>query len=96
MSSFLLPLLGFITHKTSGFFQHGSISISTFISWITEVCYIPTGWVLYPSQFNNNRAVGGPALDSGSADNIQPGRYVIGSPGKVSMFLVRSTCCMLI
>jgi hypothetical protein len=72
--SFLLPpyLL-----TLSGFFQHGGVSISTFFGWINEVCYIPTEWALYPCQFDNNRAVGGAALDSDSREELQPGRYVI-------------------
>jgi hypothetical protein len=70
---------------SSGFYQHGGVSIPTFVSWISEICYIPEVWALYPCQFNNNRAVGGPALDSGSTLEIQPGRYVIRSPapGKI-------------
>jgi hypothetical protein len=70
-----------------GFFQHGGVSISTFIGWINEVCYIPGEWALYPCQFDNNRAAGGAALDSGSGDELQPGRYVIRTlpPGVFSM-----------
>ncbi|KAI0247616.1 hypothetical protein BJV78DRAFT_1244027 [Lactifluus subvellereus] len=63
--------------EVAGFFQHGGVSISTFIGWINEVCYIPAEWALYPCKFDNNRAVGGAALDSGSRDELQPGRYVI-------------------
>lgn len=66
--------------EVAGFFQHGGVSISTFISWINEVCYIPIQWALYPCQFDNNRVAGGPALDSGSGDELQPGRYVIRTP----------------
>lgn len=61
----------------TGFFQHGGVSISTFVGWINEIALIPEAWRLYPSQFNNNRAVGGPAFDSNSAAEIPPGRYVI-------------------
>jgi hypothetical protein len=70
---------------SSGFYQHGGVSILTFVSWISEICYIPEAWALYPCQFNNNRAVSGPALDSGSTLEIQPGHYVIRSPppGKI-------------
>jgi hypothetical protein len=69
----------------SGFFQHGGVSISTFIGWINEVCYFPSELALYPCQFNNNCAVTDAALDSGSEDELQPGRYVIRTPppGKV-------------
>lgn len=71
-----------------GFFQHGGVSISTFISWINEVCYIPIQWALYPCQFDNNRVAGGPALDSGSGDELQPGRYVIRTPPPREVFYV--------
>ena len=68
-----------------GFFQHGGVSISTFVGWIDDVCYIPVEWALYPCQFDNNRAIGGEALDLTSGNDIQPGRYVIRtpSPGEV-------------
>jgi hypothetical protein len=64
----------------SGFYQHGGVSVSTFIGWIREVCFVPEEWALYPCQIGNNRAVGGPPLDSESGDEIQPGRYVIRGP----------------
>jgi hypothetical protein len=78
----------------SGFFQHGGVSISTLIGWIDEVCYIPTEWALYPCQSNNNRTVGGAALDFGSRDELQPGRYVIRTlpPGEV-LYVSYSACC---
>lgn len=38
---------------------------------------MPAEWALYPCQFDNNRAADGAALDSGSGNDIQPGRYVI-------------------
>jgi hypothetical protein len=74
------------TYVSSGFYQHGGVSISTFVSWIREVCYISEAWNIYPCQFNNNRAVGGPALDSNSTLEIQPGRYVIRSPPPSKIF----------
>ena len=81
-----------ISSKTmQGFFQHGGVSISTLVGWINEVCYIPVEWALYPCQFDNNRAVGGMALDSGSGNEIPPGRYVIRTlpPGEALLhFLV--------
>ncbi|KAF5371985.1 hypothetical protein D9615_008146 [Tricholomella constricta] len=55
--------------EVAGFFQHGGVSISTFIGWINQVCHIPAEWALYPCN--------GAALDSGSSDELQPGRYVI-------------------
>lgn len=68
-----------------GFFQHGGVSISTFVGWINDVCYIPVEWALYPCQFDNNHAIGGEALDLTSGNDIQPGRFVIHtpSPGEV-------------
>jgi hypothetical protein len=73
---------------SQGFFQHGGVSISTFVGWIKQVSHIPVEWALYPSQRDNDRAVGGPALDSGSENDIQPGRYVIRTlpPGEVSLW----------
>ena len=71
-----------------GFFQHGGVSISMFISWINEVCYIPIQWALYPCHLDNYRAAGGPALDSGSGDELQPGRYVIRTPPPREAFYV--------
>jgi hypothetical protein len=78
--------------QTLGFFQHGGVSISTFIDWISKVCYVPSQWALYPCKPNNNRAASGPALDSSSGDEIQPGRYVIRTvtPGE---FMRSSIAC---
>ncbi|KAI0248181.1 hypothetical protein BJV78DRAFT_1238640 [Lactifluus subvellereus] len=75
--------------EVAGFFQHGGVSISTFVSWINEVCYIPTEWVLYPCRFDNSRAAGGSALDSSSDNDLQPGHYVIRTPppGQISVYL---------
>ncbi|KAF8724848.1 hypothetical protein AX14_008566 [Amanita brunnescens Koide BX004] len=64
-------------NEVAGFFQHGGVTITTFVGWINEIVSIPEAWCLYPSKFNNNRAVGGPALDSNSTAEIPPGRYVI-------------------
>lgn len=74
------PSYGIMCQILSGFFQHGGVSISTFISWINEICYIHGDWALYPSKPDNNRVVGGAALDSTSDDELQPGRYVICTP----------------
>jgi len=72
-----------------GFFQHGGVPISTFISWINEVCFVPGEWDLYPCQIGNNRASDGPALDRNSEGELQPGRYVICTPpGEYAKFLV--------
>ncbi|KAF8526869.1 hypothetical protein BU17DRAFT_82304 [Hysterangium stoloniferum] len=77
--------------EVAGFFQHGGVSISTFIGWINEICYIPVEWALYPCQFNNNRAADGPALHSSSENELRPGCYVIRtlSPeiGQASVYL---------
>jgi hypothetical protein len=52
-----------------------------FIGWINEICSVPAGeWDLYPCQFDNNRASGGPPLDRNSEDELQPGRYVMRTP----------------
>ncbi|KAF9523138.1 hypothetical protein CPB83DRAFT_863366 [Crepidotus variabilis] len=81
--------------EVAGFFQHGGVSISTFVKWINDVCYIPVDWTLYPCQFDNNRAIGGEALDSTSTGEIQPGRYVIqpATPEseQISVFLTPDT-----
>ncbi|KIM83669.1 hypothetical protein PILCRDRAFT_7081 [Piloderma croceum F 1598] len=84
-----IPPLTFSSPPLSGFYQHGGVSISTFVSWISEICYISENCALYPCQPNNNRDIGGPALDSSSALEIQPGRYVIRSPksAQVCVFL---------
>lgn len=65
-----------------GFFQHGGVSISTFIGWIDQVCFVPGEWNLYPCQIDNNRASSsdGPALDRDSVDELQPGCYVMRTP----------------
>jgi len=63
-----------------GFFQHGGVSISTFISWVNEVCLVTSEWDLYPCRIGNNRASDGPALDRNSEDELQPGRYVMRTP----------------
>jgi hypothetical protein len=63
-----------------GFFQHGGVSVSTFIGWISNVCFVPGDWDLYPCQIGNNRASDGPALDRNSEDELQPGRYVMRTP----------------
>ena len=44
-----------LTNTMSGFFQHGGVSISTFIGWINEVCYISVEWALYPSKQSRYR-----------------------------------------
>lgn len=36
-----------------------------------EVCYVHGDWALYPSKFDNNRAVAGAALDF-TSDELQP------------------------
>jgi hypothetical protein len=73
-----------------GFFQHGGVSISTFIGWINKVCFVPGEWDLYPCQIGNNCASDGPALDRNSGDELQPGRYVMRTPppGKLARFSV--------
>ncbi|KIL58847.1 hypothetical protein M378DRAFT_170124 [Amanita muscaria Koide BX008] len=78
--------------EVAGFFQHGGVSISTFIGWINEVCSIYEEWALYPCKFDNNRVADGAALDSSSADELQPGRYVIRtSPPNTGQLLVQLT-----
>lgn len=69
-------------------FPARSVSISTVIGWINEVCYIPVEWALYPCKSDNNRAVGGGELDSRSGHDLQPGRYVIRTrhPGEARVF----------
>ncbi|KAF8629879.1 hypothetical protein AX15_003238 [Amanita polypyramis BW_CC] len=64
-------------NEVAGFSQHGGVTISKFVGWINEIAFIPEAWCLYPSKFNNNCVVGGPALDSNSVAEIPPGRYVI-------------------
>src|SRR5262245_48469081 len=66
--------------SVSGLFQHGVVSISTFIGWIREGCYVAGGWDLYPCKIGNNRAADGPALDRNSGDELPPGRYVMRTP----------------
>ncbi|KAM6502540.1 hypothetical protein JOM56_002517, partial [Amanita muscaria] len=78
--------------EVAGFFQHGGVSILTFIGWINQVCSIPEEWALYPCKFDNNRAADGAALDSSSKDELQPGRYVIRTlPPKIGQVLVYLT-----
>ncbi|KIL68758.1 hypothetical protein M378DRAFT_157881, partial [Amanita muscaria Koide BX008] len=78
--------------EVAGFFQHGGVSISTFIGWINQVCSIPEEWALYPCKFDNNRAADGAALDASSKDELQPGRYVIRTlPPKIGQVLVYLT-----
>lgn len=78
--------------EVAGFFQHGGVSISTFIGWINEVCSIYEEWALYPCKFDNNRVADGAALDSSSEDELQPGCYVICTlPPKTGQVLVQLT-----
>ena len=70
-----LPSL--FSNQSTGFFQHGGVTISTFVGWINEIASIPEAWCLCPVGFGSNGAVGGPALDSNSTAEIPPGRYVI-------------------
>jgi hypothetical protein len=65
-----IPLLNFSSPPLSGFYQHGGVSISTFVSWVNEIFYISEKWTLYPCQLNNNRAISGPPLNSSSALEI--------------------------
>ncbi|KAF8956349.1 hypothetical protein BDZ97DRAFT_2079926 [Flammula alnicola] len=82
-------LLTFVTTiPWQAFSSTEALQSLTFIGWINEVCYIPVEWALYPSQFNNNRAVGGAALDSASGNELQPGRYVIRTPSPESAQIV--------
>lgn len=73
-----------------GFFQHGGVSISTFIGWINKICFVSGEWELYPCQIGNNRASDGPALDRNSEGELQPGRYVMRTPppGECARFRV--------
>ena len=82
----LLPLFWLLL---LGFFQHGGVSISTFIGWINKVCFVPGEWDLYPCQIGDNRASDGPALDRNSEGELQPGRYVMCTPppGECARFL---------
>jgi hypothetical protein len=44
-------LMPFFLLTSRGFFQHGGVSISTFIGWINQICAVPAGeWDLYPCQ----------------------------------------------
>jgi hypothetical protein len=73
-----------IYQTLSGFFQHGGVSISTFIGWINQVLLHSRRMGFVPMPI---RAAGGVALDSGSGDELQPGRHVIRTlpPGVFSM-----------
>ncbi len=64
------PLVIFVADNMLGFFQYGRDGRR-----LDQVCCIPVQWALYPCKLDDNRAVDGAALDSSSADDLQPGCY---------------------